>query len=163
MAHGGRGLLHRLVEEGDAAASELAALVRSDATLPAAARLDVYANAYFLRIHECLENDFPALRWALGADWFHDLATAYLAACPPTRPSLRHAGDRLPDFVASHAGAAPFRRGHRWLADLALLERAIVDAFDAADATPDTSPLGREDLAGHLRLLQRIESRATAT
>jgi len=108
----------------------------------AAERLEIYANAYFYRILDCLKLDLPALAACLGDDGFHDLITAYLFRHPPRHPSLRHAGDRLAVFLAGEA-AEPFVRRCPWARDLALLEWALVDAFDAADAPI----LSRETLA----------------
>lgn len=136
------GVAAALAEDGTEAAA-LAALVRDDRGLGAVERLDVYANAYFYRIHDCLAEDFGALRAALGPDWFHDLITAYLLDHPPRHPSLRFAGDRLAGHLRDAAGAQPFRDRLPWAADLAALEWALVDAFDAADAPA----VGREALA----------------
>jgi hypothetical protein len=118
--------------------------LRGDARASAAERLSVYANAYFARILGVLRDDFPALAVALGADPFHDLATAYLVAHPPTRPSLREAGAELAPFLSgATAEAAYFRARWPFAADLARLERALLDAFDA----PDAPALSREVLA----------------
>jgi hypothetical protein len=137
------GVAVALEELGPPAVRSLEATVRSDAKLPAVERLEVYANAYFYRIRDCLEDDFGALRAVLGEARFHNLVTAYLIDCPPRHPSLRFAGERLPDFVRKHPAAASFREDLRWLADLAHLEWAIVEAFDAADA----DILSRDELA----------------
>ncbi|MDQ3339026.1 MAG: DNA-binding domain-containing protein [Myxococcota bacterium] len=96
------------------------------------ARLHVYANAYFARIHDVLAADFPKLAALLGDDSFRALVKPYLRAHPTTNPSLREAGVHLASFLddVHHA-------------DLARLERARVEAFDGADA----APLTRDDLA----------------
>jgi len=149
------GVRPALAEEGDPEGRRLVEVIRDDAPLSAVDRLEVYANAYFSRILEALEDDYPALHAALGDDRFHALISDYLIAHPPTRFSLRHAGEGLPSFVADHPAAVTLRAGFRWAADLARLEWAVVDAFDAADA----AHLTREDLAllppqgwGELRL-----------
>jgi len=137
------GVRTALAEEGDPDGAGLAALVRGDARCPALARLEIYANAYFQRVHDALAEDYAALAAALGAGWFHDLVTAYLLAHPPAHPSLRFAGSELARFLDADPGAAPFRRRFPFAADLARLEWALSFAFDAADA----EPLQREDLA----------------
>lgn len=138
------GVVAALAAEGDAAGTGLAALLRGDARASATARLEVYANAYFERLLGVLRDDYPALAAALGDDAFHDLATAYLAAHPPSRPSLRDAGAHVAALLAGDSGEAAFFRV-RWpfAADLAALEWALVDAFDA----PDAPALTRDDLA----------------
>jgi hypothetical protein len=132
-----------LAESGDADGRALRSLLRGDERLGAEERLEVYANAYFLRIHDVLCEDFGALHAGLGPEWFHDLVTAYLPVHPPRQPSIRFAGDRLASFLADAEEALPFRRRFPWAADLAKLEWALVDAFDAADA----SVVHREELA----------------
>lgn len=122
---------------------ELDSWLASDPRASSLARLDVYAHAYFERIHDALAQDFPALAAALGPDGFHDLATAFLCVHPPDRPSLRHAGSAVADFLDRHPAAVAFRRRWPAAADLARLEWALTDAFDA----PDEPPMERDDLA----------------
>jgi hypothetical protein len=114
-----------------------------DERASAAERLGVYRHAYLARLVAALRDDFPTLRLALGAPAFDALARDYVRAYPSRHPSLRFAGDRLAAFLASHADAAEGRARTPWAADLAALEWAITDAFDAADAPA----LTRADLA----------------
>ncbi len=137
------GVRAALAVEGDPEGESLATLVRGDTRCAASLRLETYANAYFQRIHDALAEDYAALQAALDPGFFHDLATAYLLVHPPTHPSLRFAGALLPGFLEADPAAAPFRRRFPWAADLARLEWALTDAFDAADA----QILGRDDLA----------------
>ena len=131
--------LEALVRDGRAGADSLDAMIAGDDRLPAAERLDIYANMYFFRLLDCLREDFPRFAGALGDDRFHNLATDYLLTCPSEHPSLRYLGRRLPDFLAGHALA----RESACLVDLARLEWTRADLFDARDARP----LTREDLA----------------
>ncbi|HKJ24597.1 MAG TPA: DNA-binding domain-containing protein [Myxococcota bacterium] len=136
------GVAAALADAGDAEGLALEGWLGSDARATASTRLEIYAHAYFQRIHDVLARDLPTLAAALGADGFHDLAAAYLCVHPPSRPSLRHAGARLPGFLATDAAAAPFRRRWPFAADLARLEWALGEAFDA----PDAPPLARAEL-----------------
>jgi hypothetical protein len=113
-------------------AGGLESVVRSDERLGAVERLDVYANMYFYRLLDCLKEDYPALAVVLGKGRFHDLITDYLLAHPSDHPSVRFVGRHLPAFVASHGVLAE----RADLADLARLEWAHLDAFDAPDAAP---------------------------
>ncbi len=113
-----------------------------DERASAGTRLRVYRHAYRVRILSVLRDDYPALLSALGEAHFAALAAAYLHANPSQHPSLRYAGARLPAFIAEHAAALEVRAGAPWAADLARLELAVTDAFDAADA----QALSRADL-----------------
>lgn len=128
------GVAKALADAADrgAVGDALARTVRAHGRLGAVERLDIYANMYFFRLHDVLRDDYPALAAMLGADGFHNLITDYLLAHPPRHYSLRHAGERLAEFVAGHAAS----EAHPYLAELARLEAALLDAFDAADATP---------------------------
>ena len=124
---------------GDAERELAHALVCERAGMSATERLDVYANMYFFRILDVLKEDFPALLALLGADAFHNLITDYLLAHPSRHWSLRWVGERLPEFLSRHE----LGRDAPHLADVATLEWALHDAFDAADAHPLTA----QDLA----------------
>jgi hypothetical protein len=123
-----------LAAEGDAGHAGLTEWVRGDRGLAAAERVAVYANAYFARLHDALREDFGALARALGAAAFHDLVKTYLMMHPPTRPSLRDAGAHLAEHLATEPFATIFARRCPYAGDLARLEWALVEAFDAADA-----------------------------
>ncbi len=113
---------------GAAADPMLLAAVEPSATLDPDGRLGIYADAYFWRLHGVLRDDYPKVASVLGADALETLARDYLAAHPSDNPSARHFGRRFADFLDARADAAPF------LPDLARLEWARVDAFDAPDA-----------------------------
>ncbi|ATQ69974.1 MULTISPECIES: HvfC/BufC N-terminal domain-containing protein [Methylosinus] len=90
----------------------------------------VYVSAYRLRFVEFLVADYPALRTLLGEEAFHALADAYIDAEPSRKRNARWYTSRLPDFMR---GAEGWRDNARAI-DLARFERALTDAFDAADA-----------------------------
>lgn len=106
--------------------------VENRGALDAKERLDIYAQMYFARLVEVLENDFPRVAALLGCERFHAVARAYLAQHPSTHPSLRHLGRAFPDFLrdCSEVAELPF------LGDLAALEWARIEVFDAPDAYP---------------------------
>lgn len=118
---------------------EALAMIRTRPGMTPVERLDVYANMYFFRILDVLREGYPVLLSLLGDDAFHNLVTDYLLQYPSRHWSLRWVGERLPEYLRGHAAglAAPH------LADVAALEWALHDAFDAADATP----LRAQDLA----------------
>lgn len=127
-----------LTARGRIAADTMDATFAGDERLPAADRLDIYANMYFFRLLDCLGEDFPRVRLAVGGDRFHNLVTDFLLRHPSEQPSLRHLGARLPEFFRKHPIGAEFP----YLADLARLDWARVGIFDR----PDAPPLSRADL-----------------
>jgi hypothetical protein len=135
--------------------------VAGNERLTAVERLDIYANMYFYRLRDALAKDFAALCAVVGEGHFHNLVTDYLMAHPPSHFSLRYAGQHLPSFLPRH----PLPRRWPYLADLAQLEWAIIEAFDAADAPvlapatlatvpPQSWPALRFQLTPSLRVLQ---------
>jgi hypothetical protein len=131
--------LRALPDAGRVLPGGLEGWIHGDERLGAAERLEVYANMYFFRLLECLEEDFPAVAAVVGHEAFHGLAADYLDAHPSEHPSVRMLGRSLGDFLERHALCA----GRGWLADLARFEWALLEAFDA----PDRAPLGSEALA----------------
>jgi hypothetical protein len=121
-------------------------VIASDARKSAVERLDIYANMYFFRIRDVLAEMFPTVAAVLGEAAFHNLATDYLIEHPSSHPSLRNVGRALPRFLDAARrrsfGGTPSRPG--WLADLARLEWARHDVFDAADAPALTLDALRE-------------------
>jgi hypothetical protein len=128
-------LLHSAItaESRTTVALEAGALlqhVRGDKRLPALECVAIYADAYFYRLHDCLREDFPATVAVMGGPGFEELAHAYLSRHPPTEPSIFHAGWHLPDFLMGRW--PPERRP--FLAELARLERTLIEVFHAPDA-----------------------------
>ena len=80
---------------------------------------------YFYRLLDCLKEDYPATLAVMGATNFHNLITGYLLAYPPSHPSVLYAGRHLADFLDSH----PLRDEWPFIADLACLERALIEIF----------------------------------
>lgn len=95
------------------------------------ARFDVYRHAYRARLVSALRDNFEVLVQALGDEAFDALAAAYVQAHPPTRPSIRWYGHALADFMA---GPGEAWVSHPALVDLARMDWALRQAFDAADA-----------------------------
>lgn len=125
---------------------ELAGMVLSTPSFDATERVGVYQGMYVRRLHEVLREDFPKLAETLGDD-FEDVAQSYLVRHPSENPSVRHFGRHLAAFLETDSTS----RVLPWLADLARLERARVDAFDAPGAEPvraaDLAAVAPEDWA----------------
>ena len=111
---------------------EFASAVRDTSKAGRHALLGVYREAYVLRLHECLGNDYPGLRAMLGEERFFALARAYIAAHPSRHPNARWFGRALPGFVASWAEPQEAAA----CADMARFEWALGEAQDEVDAVP---------------------------
>lgn len=94
-------------------------------------RLQIYHEAYRLRLIDALRNDYPALEAYVGDDEFIALAIEFIAEYPSHNPSLRWLGEKLPNFLRNH---------EHWqepieAVELAEFEWQQVMAFDAADTS----------------------------
>jgi hypothetical protein len=87
-----------------------------------------YRHAYSSHLKEALRENYPVLCRALGDDAFDAVAEAYVACTPSRTPSIRWYGGALADWMARDGADV-----HPALADLAKLEWALREAFDAAD------------------------------
>src|SRR6185437_3838365 len=87
---------------------------------------------------DCLKEYFPATLATLGDDNFHNLVTGYLIEYPPVESSIAYAGRYLAEFLSHHSTGALRAIIERWpfIAELARLERALIEVFQAAEAEP---------------------------
>ena len=96
----------------------------------AARRLGVYQDAYKLRLIDMLATYHPVLLAYMGDAAFNTMANAYFDKFPSSHANARNVARRLPIFlkvaINYHHIAA--------LAEIASLERAIEDVFDAPDS-----------------------------
>jgi hypothetical protein len=105
-------------------------IIRSDQRLAATGRIDIYVNAYFYRLLECLKEEFLATLAVIGSKDFAGLVHDYLVWRPPTEPSIFYAGRHLAEFLSNHFLA--YRRP--FVTELARLERATLESFHAPEA-----------------------------
>lgn len=145
----------RPLSPGDTTAKSVtAAYVKPNDRLTARERLEIYNRQYWFRLVDSLRDDFPGLLRVVGERAFRKLAVAYLSECPSRSFTLRDLGRSLPGWLA--------RQEHysKLAIEMALLEWAHVETYDAADSPP----LSPEDLAAltpdlplglqpHIRLL----------
>jgi len=91
--------------------------------------LNVYRNAYVQRLIEFLSHDYEKLHAYMGDEQFAQMSRGFIVANPSATPNARWFGARLPEFLRSNE---PYRNLPA-LGDLADLERALNDVFDAVD------------------------------
>jgi hypothetical protein len=92
--------------------------------------LRIYQQAYTARLLGALRDNFGVLPRAMGDEAFDALGRAYLQAQPSSHPSIRWFGHRLAEFMAEQPDLVP----HPAFVDLARMEWALREAFDAAGA-----------------------------
>ncbi len=95
-------------------------------------RYDVYRNNVTVSLIDALAAVYPAVQRITGTEFFRAMARFHVRSVPPTSPLLFEYGRDFPDFVEAyeHAQEMP------WLADVARIERAWLDAYHAADVLP---------------------------
>ncbi|HYQ14925.1 MAG TPA: DNA-binding domain-containing protein [Polyangiaceae bacterium] len=103
-----------------------------NARLSPVEQLEIYREQFWLRHTSSLLEDFPGLSGILGQKAWEALAEHYLTQVAPDSFTLRDLGARLPEVIA----------GASWLPhqalclDMARLELAYIEVFDAADVPP---------------------------
>jgi len=98
--------------------------------LSAAERIGVYAGMYFGRLVDCLRNDYPVLLKTLGEDAFEDLAREFLIKYPSRSFTLNKLGAKMPAYILK---TIPVKQHRAFLFDVAQVERAIEEVFDALE------------------------------
>ncbi len=119
----------------DVSPTQIESIVCRSRRLTAMERLAIYHNAYFARLVECLQNDFPTFRKTVGDDAFRQFALEYIAAHPSRSYTLGRFGDGFVDFLREtsptceqdDAGGADWSG---FLIELARFERVVAEVFD---------------------------------
>lgn len=99
---------------------------------PSNRRFAVYRNNVAVSLVDALAAIYPTLQNLVGEEFFRAMAHAYVLNNLPTSPLMFTYGASFPAFVEAFGPASdlPF------LADVARVERAWLDAFHAADRAP---------------------------
>jgi hypothetical protein len=122
----------------DSARPVPAGLVGPDGN-PSSRRFAVYRNNVVVGLIDTLTAAFPVVCRIVGTDFFRAMAAAYAVRHPPRSPIMLDYGCDFPDFISRFTPAATVP----YLADVARLERAWAEAYNASEA----EPLGHEQLA----------------
>lgn len=110
-------------------------IVTGSKTMSAIERLEIYRYAYYARLLECLREQFPALKFALGDDLFDEFAVGYLQQYPSRSYTLFELGARFPRFLretrpAEDPGEARQPEWSDFLIELAEWEYLASQIFD---------------------------------
>lgn len=108
------------------------AVVAGPNSKAAVKRYNVYRNNVTVSLINALAAAFPATLRIAGDDFFRAMARFYVRAMPPSSPLLFDYGQDFPDFIERYE----YAQSVPWLADVARIERAWLDAYHAVDVQP---------------------------
>ncbi|HEY3205066.1 MAG TPA: DNA-binding domain-containing protein [Thermoanaerobaculia bacterium] len=125
-------------------------------TLTSVERVGVYQGMYLLRMVEALASDYPAVAHWMGEERFEKLVSRYVQAHPSVHYSLNRLGDHLPEFIRRSKGV----RKKEFLGDLARLELAVTEVFDApqSPAWPAEEVARIPEAAWEMAVMKPIEA-----
>jgi hypothetical protein len=145
-------------EDGSSVEEIAARYIKPNDRLSSFDRLEIYNRQYWFRVIGAIAEDFSALQAVVGTKNFDALVLAYLRENPSTSFTLRNLGAKLPAWFRLHPEFCP--RHHPLALDVARLEWAYIESYDAAAAPPfseaDFAGLtgdSRLSLQPHLQLL----------
>lgn len=111
-------------------ADDVLALIPPNSRTTNAVLFGVYRHAYVVRLVDVVRSAYPLLARHMGDARFVGMARSYVALYPSRHANARWYASDVPELL-SHEG---FRASPE-LREIALLERQLDLAFDAADAT----------------------------
>lgn len=129
-------LFQAAVVEG---ADEVLGLIPANSRTSSDVLFGVYRYAYVARLVEVVQNSYPMLAAYMGEAPFKDMARSYVALYPSRHANARWYASDLPDLLErpEYSDAVHLR-------EIALIERQLDLAFDAADGPVlDLAALGR--------------------
>lgn len=132
--------LHGAIAAPDAESWSRAAALLAPSPLTAERRLSLYARGYRARLLDALRREFPALCALMGQDVFDLFADGYIAAHPPSSPSLHDLGAHFPDWLEATRPPGDPGDLEAVPAQLARLERAWSSALRAPGPEGLTPP-----------------------
>jgi hypothetical protein len=99
---------------------------------PSAKRFSVYRNNVAASLTRSLEAAFPTVRKLVGDEFFAAMAGVFLRAHPPTSRMMMLYGDALPGWLETFPPVAHLG----YLPDVARLDQAMRESYQAADSAP---------------------------
>ena len=118
------------------AARDLESVVLPSKSLSSAERLEIYAHMYYARLIEVMEGEYPTTRQILGAHAFAASCRRFVAKNPSRTRTLNSLSAKFPDFLAR---SLPQSGRHGLAVDVARIERAMEEVFDAPRGEPMTA------------------------
>lgn len=120
---------HRFMDYLLDESTEMLEGIESTPMCSAKGRLDIYAIAYRLRLKEAITTDYGQLASYLGDERFDKLMDHYIDKFPSHTTNLRYFSVNLPELIRDNAEYTHIAE----LYELACIERAFADSFDAKD------------------------------
>jgi len=111
--------------------SDISQHIQSTPGLPAEKRLNIYAYAYKARLKEAIGTDYEQLHSYLGDEQFDQLLERFIEKYPSEETNLRYYSINMPTLLRNEE---PFNN-LPILAEIAEIEAAFANSFDAADST----------------------------
>ncbi len=102
--------------------------------------INVYADAYHLRICDAVRETYPSLTYVLGRGIIDQVIRSYIAVEPSREVSIKYAGKHLATYLRTAKLPTACRASNAVLADIAALEWAREDLFDREDGPAPLSP-----------------------
>lgn len=118
------------------ASRDLGGVVLPSKNLTSVERLEIYAHMYYARLIEVMEAEYPTTRQILGAHAFAAACRRFVARNPSRTRTLNALSAKFPDFLAR---TLPKSNRNGLAVDVARIERAMEDVFDAPRAEPMTA------------------------
>ena len=115
------------------AATDVGTVALPSKSLDEVQRLGIYAHMYWARLIEILTDEYPTTRRVLGEDAFARATRRFLHLHPSTQRTLSLLSAGFPSFLVRHLPASPRKA---LAVDVARIERAMEDVFDAPQAEP---------------------------
>lgn len=127
------------MQEIPAGKEKLDTVILPSSKLDSLRRIEVYANAYYGRLIECMAGEFTVLVETIGEEAFNELAFAYLQRYPSASYTLndlsrnfaKYLDESRPDRAGLAEGEQPAVSWPDLMIDLAKLEWTIGEVFDA--------------------------------
>jgi hypothetical protein len=113
--------------------TNVANVVQATKRLSATRHLDIYRQSYVARLRACMEQQFSALRYALGNQLFESFADQYLDVYPSESYAVNKLGERFEDFLEQLRPDAGLELNETWpdfIIELAGFEYGLSEMFD---------------------------------
>ena len=107
-------LVQTAVQSG-AASADLIQVILERPPISTSQRLQIYRDAYMIRLRESLRDDFPKVESALGETQFEEIIEEFIKSHPSRVPNLAEYSAGFPEFVRTRTPQAYLAAVQDWL------------------------------------------------